>query len=91
MISPDRAPDLDLHKFRSEPDKARAMIDLCIADNMKRKIPMIRIVHGKGKGHFRNLIHSHLEKHPDVAGFILCDPLHGGDGATWVHLRIPDK
>ena len=42
----------------------------------------------------RNLVHGHLEKHPDVEGFVLCDPTRGGEGATWVHLRVkpePDK
>lgn len=83
-------PDLDLHKFIREPEKAREIIDLCIEDNLSRNIFTIRLVHGKGKGHFRDLIYSHLSKHPDVEGFTLCDPLHGGAGATWVHLRRRD-
>jgi hypothetical protein len=81
------APDCDLHPYFRDPAKARAILDACIADNVSRGQPQIRVVHGKGSGSFRNLVHSHLEKHPDVEGFVLCDPMHGGDGATWVHLK----
>jgi DNA-nicking Smr family endonuclease len=79
-------PDIDLHKFFREPDKAKKIIDVAIADNLSKGNFQIRIIHGKGQGHYRKLIHSHLEKHPDVAGFTLCDPSHGGTGATWVFL-----
>ena len=83
---PARAPDCDLHPYFREPDKARAILDACIADNRSRGILLVRVVHGKGKGDFRNLIHSHLNKHPDIEGFLLCDPMHGGSGASWVHI-----
>jgi len=83
--------DLDLHPYIRDPVKARAILDACIADNLEKGNPVFRVIHGKGKGNFRNLIHSHLEKHPDVEGFILCDPSHGGNGASWVHLNLPDS
>jgi len=83
-----RAPDLDLHAYIREPDKARAVIDACIADCLQNGRSLVRIVHGKGKGDFRKLVHGHLEKHSDVAGFMLCDPRHGGSGATWAHIGI---
>ena len=86
-----RAPDLDLHPYFRDPAKAKAILDACIEDNMQLGRAMVRIVHGKGKGDFREMIHRHLEKHPDVEGLVLCDPLHGGDGATWVHLRTNQK
>jgi len=82
----DRAPDLDLHEYIHEPDKARAIIDACITESLKNGHTLVRVVHGKGKGDFRALIQSHLDKHPDVAGYVLCDPFHGGSGATWMHL-----
>ncbi|MCX6645662.1 MAG: Smr/MutS family protein [bacterium] len=59
----DQAPDLDLHKFYRDPDKARAIIDICIADCIQKNIGLVRVVHGKGKGDFRALIHSYLDKH----------------------------
>ena len=82
-----KAPDLDLHPYFRDPDKARAILDIAIADNVAKGRGLVRVVHGKGKGNFRGLIHKYLEKHPEVEGFMLCDPLHGGSGATWVHLR----
>jgi hypothetical protein len=87
----DRAPDIDLHKFFRDPDKARAIIDLCIADCVQNNIGLVRVVHGKGKGDFRTLVHSYLDKLPDVEGFTVCDPLNGGDGATWVHIRLKNN
>ena len=87
---PDRGPDIDLHPYIRDPVKARAILDSAIADCLSKNIYQFRVVHGKGKGHFRNLIHSHLEKHPDVEGFVLCDPLHGGSGSSWVHLKGGD-
>ena len=81
-----QGPDCDLHPYFRDPDKARAILDVCIADNVAQNRTLVRVVHGKGRGDFRELIQSHLRKHPDVEGFVLCDPFHGGSGATWVHL-----
>jgi hypothetical protein len=85
------APDIDMHPYFRDPDKARAILDIAIADNVAKGIGIIRVVHGKGKGNFREMIHRHLGKNPDVEGFMLCDPAHGGSGATWVHLRVKGK
>ncbi len=79
--------DIDLHPYRSEPDKARGILNAAIADCMDKGITQFRVVHGKGKGHFRKLVHSHLDRHADVAGYVLCDPSHGGSGASWVYLE----
>jgi len=80
-------PEIDLHKYIRNKEKARAIIDLFIRDMACQGILTVRIVHGKGKGDFRKMIHSYLEKHELVDGFMLCDPLHGGSGATFVHLK----
>jgi len=91
---PDRGPDIDLHPYIRDPNKARTILDTVIDDCLSKGIFQFRVIHGKGKGHFRNLIHSHLEKNPDVDGFVLCDPAHGGSGSSWVHLSsdsIPDS
>ena len=80
-------PEIDLHKYFRDRDKARAIIDLFIRDMESQGILTVRIVHGKGKGDFRKMIHSYLEKHELVEGFMLCDTLHGGSGATFVHLK----
>jgi hypothetical protein len=79
-------PDLDLHPWFRDPEKARAILDLCISDNRSKGIYQIRVIHGKGRGDFRKLIQSHLSKNPFVEGYMLCDLLHGGSGATWVYI-----
>lgn len=84
-------PEIDLHKYIRDKEKACAIIDMFIEDMASQGIGTIRIVHGKGKGDFRKMIHSHLSKHELVEGFTLCDPLHGGDGATFVHIRSKPK
>ena len=87
-----RPPDCDLHPYFRDPDKARAILDACISESRRTGRNPVRVVHGKGKGDFKKLIHSHLEKHPDVEGFVECDPLHGGSGATWAHIAgIPEE
>jgi DNA-nicking Smr family endonuclease len=80
-------PEIDLHKFIRDKDKALGIIDLFLSDMSSQGILTVRIVHGKGKGDFRKMIHSYLEKHELVEGFMLCDPMHGGSGATFVHLK----
>jgi DNA-nicking Smr family endonuclease len=80
-------PEIDLHKYIRDKEKTRKIIDLFLEDMVSQGILTVRIVHGKGKGEFRRMIHSYLEKHELVEGFTLCDPLHGGSGATFVHLR----
>jgi len=80
-------PEIDLHKYIRDKKKACAIIDMFIDDMSKQDFLTVRIVHGKGKGDFRKMIHSHLSKHELVEGYVLCDPMHGGDGATFVHLK----
>ena len=80
-------PEIDLHKFIKDKEKARKIIDLFLDDMLSKGHTTVRIIHGKGKGDFRKMIHSYLEKHELVEGFTLCDVMHGGSGATFVHLR----
>ena len=80
-------PEIDLHKYIRDKKKACAIIDMFIDEMASKGHLTARIVHGKGKGDFRKMIHSHLSKHELVEGFMLCDPLHGGDGATFVYLK----
>lgn len=80
-------PEIDLHKYYKDKEKTRKIIDLFIDDMFANGHSTVRIIHGKGKGDFRKLIHSYLEKHESVEGYTLCDRSHGGSGATFVHLR----
>jgi DNA-nicking Smr family endonuclease len=76
---------LDLHTFH--PREVKDLVPEYIAECRKRGILSIRIIHGKGRGTLRRIVHSLLEKNPDVAGFKPADIDSGGWGATIVQLK----
>jgi dsDNA-specific endonuclease/ATPase MutS2 len=47
----------------------------------------VRIVHGKGTGTLRRIVHGVLDGHPAVAGYKLADERSGAWGATLVELH----
>lgn len=67
---------LDLHMF--PPDQVKDLvgdyIDACLTEG----ILDVRIIHGKGVGVLRTIVHSILEKHPAVESFG-----HPSDGGSW--------
>lgn len=81
--------ELDLHTFRPKDVKSLVpdYIDECVA----RGIPRVRIIHGKGKGVQRRIVHSALERHPNVESFALGEPGNGGWGATLAVLIVTQK
>ena len=78
---------LDLHTFAPRDVKALVTDYLDLAAD--KGFRDVRIVHGKGTGTLRRIVHAVLEKHPRVAGFRLADDLSrgGGWGATLVSLK----
>jgi dsDNA-specific endonuclease/ATPase MutS2 len=79
---------LDLHLFR--PADVKHLIPDYIDECLARNIYKIRIIHGKGTGTLRRLVHSILEKHPRVEHYKLCSESGGGWGATEADLSRPD-
>lgn len=75
---------LDLHTF--SPKDVSSLVDEYLSECLKRDILEVRIIHGKGKGVLRRIVHSRLEKNPDVADFRL-DSGRSGWGATLVILK----
>jgi len=75
---------IDLHTF--SPKDAADVVDEYIHACVEKEIYEVRIIHGKGKGVLRRIVHSLLEKHPLVARFIL-DPGYSGWGATIAYLK----
>jgi len=75
---------LDLHTFNAKDIKNLIpdYIDACLEKN----ITQLKIIHGKGTGTLRRIVHSILEKHPDVESFKL-DPHRSSWGATLVNLK----
>lgn len=76
--------ELDLHTFapKDVPKLVPDYIDDCLA----RGFEQVRIIHGKGKGVQRRIVHSALEKHPGVRRFYSAEAMAGGWGATIVEL-----
>ncbi len=78
---------LDLHTFH--PKEVKALVPDYLKECKKRGIYEVRIIHGKGKGILRRIVHSALEKSPMVKSFQLGGHGSGSWGATLVDL-YPD-
>ena len=76
--------ELDLHTFR--PGEITRLLDDYFAECRKHGIRRVRVIHGKGTGTLRELVHRHLRVSPGVASFALGDETSGSWGATWVNL-----
>ena len=75
---------IDLHTF--SPRDAADVVNEYIQACHEKNIYEVRIIHGKGKGVLRRIVHSLLEKHPLVADFSL-DSGSSGWGATVAYLK----
>lgn len=76
---------LDLHTFQASEtaDLVREYVRAC----REKGVLSLRIVHGKGKGVQRRIVHSVLDDMPDaVLRYRLAEPQRGGWGATLVEL-----
>ena len=67
---------LDLHTFA--PRDVKALVADYLELAVEKGFAEVRIIHGKGTGTLRAIVHSILEKHPRVAGFRLA-----GDASSW--------
>lgn len=77
--------ELDLHAFapRDVGTLVADWLDECVV----RGFSEVRIVHGKGTGTLRRVVHGVLARHPAVASFALAPSERGGWGATIAILR----
>lgn len=76
---------LDLHTFA--PADVKELVVDYVEECARRGIQQVRIIHGKGQGVLRRIVHGVLQRHPRVHGYVLADPSGGGWGATVVQLR----
>lgn len=77
---------LDLHTFR--PDEVGDVVREYLAVCRERGILQVRIVHGKGIGTLREIVHAVLARTPGVSSYRLADGTAGGWGATIVQLAF---
>ena len=76
---------LDLHTFL--PREVKELIPEYLAECRRLGIVQIRIIHGKGKGEMRRLVHAVLERNEMVRHFRMAPENAGGWGATLVDLK----
>jgi len=68
---------LDLHMFH--PRDARDLVNDYLKACVEKGLTQVRIVHGKGEGVLRRIVHSVLDGHPLVASY----RHEGGSGGSW--------
>lgn len=77
--------ELDLHSFR--PRDCADLVDEYLRAAQAAGMSRVRIVHGKGTGALRRIVHGVLDRHPAVAGYRLADERSGAWGATLIELH----
>jgi len=68
---------LDLHTF--SPKDVKSLVPEFIDECVRRGILQIRIVHGKGTGTLRRIVHAELDRHRAVQSY----RHEGGSGGSW--------
>ena len=81
--------ELDLHTFA--PHEVKELVAQYVDEAADRGLFELRIVHGKGTGALKRLVHAVLQRHELVVAFRLGDETQGGWGATLVQLRPPRR
>lgn len=95
LLDAGRAPDdavaaaltdeLDLHTFL--PRDCADVVAEYLRAAQDAGLAHVRIVHGKGTGTLRRIVHGVLDRHPAVSGYRLADERRGSWGATLVDLH----
>lgn len=84
-IDLDVKPRLDLRGKRG--DEAIRELTHHIDKAVVRGLPRLEIIHGKGDGILKKLVHEHLASRSEIASFELAPVEQGGAGCTYVELR----
>jgi len=80
-------PWIDLHTF--SPKEIPEVLESYLEECQKAGFQEVRIIHGKGIGVQRRIVHSFLKKNPLVEKFSQSPPEAGGWGATTALLKKP--
>jgi DNA-nicking Smr family endonuclease len=76
---------IDLHTF--SPKEIPSLLEEYLLECQKKGFKEVRIIHGKGKGVQRNIVHSFLKKSPLIDSFRMAPPEAGAWGATIVTIK----
>ena len=87
--TPQLTEELDLHTF--QPRDCADLVAEYLTAAHAAGFTTVRIIHGKGKGTLRRIVHGVCEKHPAVRGFRLGDQRSGSWGATLVDLAPKEE
>ncbi|MBS1119278.1 MAG: Smr protein/MutS2 [Deltaproteobacteria bacterium] len=79
--------ELDLHTFL--PRDCADVVEEYVRAAHEAGLTTVRIIHGKGTGTLRRIVHGVLERHAAVRGFRLAEGSSGGWGATIAVLHGP--
>ncbi len=85
IISKNVSDTLDLHTFH--PRDVKNLVHDFLDDCIQNKFQEIRIIHGKGKGVLRDIVHAELVKDDRVLSFKLANDRFSSWGATVVKLK----
>ncbi len=77
--------ELDLHTFL--PRECADVVAEYLRAAQEAAMTSVRIVHGKGTGTLRRIVHSVVASHPAVRAYRLADERSGSWGATLVDLH----
>lgn len=77
--------EISLRGMRAE--DAMQDLERFVDDAVLGGIHRLRIVHGKGEGILRNLVHAYLKKRKEVDSFKLAEAGEGGDGVTVAYMK----
>jgi len=76
--------EIDLHAFH--PREVRSLIHEYLRECRKKRVTPVRIIHGKGAGILRRIVHAELDRIPWVIDYHIADGTRGHWGATIVYL-----
>ena len=80
---------LDLHGYN--PNDAKPLILEYLYQCQQKGLCHGRIIHGKGIGTMRDIVHSILKNHENICSFGICPATAGGWGATFFTLKLIEE
>jgi DNA-nicking Smr family endonuclease len=80
---------IDLHTF--SPKEIPSLLEEYLSECQKKGYQEVRVIHGKGKGVQRSIVHNFLKNSSLVESFRQAPPEAGSWGATLVSLKKEER